>query len=58
MQKIFESANESCSQFECFTKESIEILGNSRWTFDSMNPQSYYDLNTKIFAAEQIANTQ
>ncbi len=38
-------------------KESIEILGNSRWTFDSMNPQSYYDLNTKIFAAEQIANT-
>ena len=38
-------------------KESIEILGNSRWTFDSMNPQSYYDLDTKIFAAEQIANT-
>ena len=38
-------------------QESIEILGNSRWTFDSMNPQSYYDLNTKIFAAEQIANT-
>src|SRR5918993_126304 len=38
-------------------KESIEILGNSRWIFDSMDPQSYYDLGTKIFASEQIANT-
>lgn len=38
-------------------KDSIEILGNSRWTFDFMNPQSYYDLNTKIFAAEGISNT-
>jgi hypothetical protein len=38
-------------------KESIEILGSSRWTFDSMVPQSYYDLDTKIFAAEQITNT-
>ena len=38
-------------------KESIEILGNSRWIFDSMNPQSYYDLGTKIFASEEIANT-
>ncbi|HEX6647712.1 MAG TPA: hypothetical protein VF047_11085, partial [Nitrososphaeraceae archaeon] len=37
--------------------ESIEILGNSRWIFDSMDPQSYYDLGTKIFASEQIANT-
>ena len=38
-------------------KESIEILGNTRWIFDSMDPQSYYDLGTKIFASEQIANT-
>jgi hypothetical protein len=38
-------------------QESIEILGNSRWTFDFMNPQSYYDLTTKIFAAEGISNT-
>src|SRR5918995_21950 len=38
-------------------KESIEILGNSRWIFASMDPQSYYDLGTKIFASEQIANT-
>jgi hypothetical protein len=38
-------------------KESIEILGNSRWIFDSMDPQSYFDLSTKIFASEQIANT-
>ena len=38
-------------------KESIEILGNSRWIFDSMDPQSYYDLGTKIFASEQIAST-
>jgi hypothetical protein len=38
-------------------KESIEILGNSRWIFDSMDPQSYFDLGTKIFASEQIANT-
>ena len=38
-------------------KESIEILGNSRWIFDSMNPQSYYDLDTEIFASEEIANT-
>ena len=38
-------------------KESIEILGKSRWIFDSMDPYSYYDLGTKIFASEQIANT-
>jgi hypothetical protein len=38
-------------------KESIEILGNSRWIFDSMDPQSYFDLRTKIFASEQISNT-
>ena len=38
-------------------KESIEILGNSRWMFDSMNPQSYYELGTKIFASEDIVNT-
>jgi hypothetical protein len=38
-------------------KESIEILGNSRWILDSMNPQSYYDFGTKIFASEEIANT-
>jgi hypothetical protein len=38
-------------------QESIEILGSSRWTFDSIKPQSYYDLDTKIFAAEDIANT-
>jgi len=38
-------------------KESIEILGKSRWIFDSMDPQSYFDLGTKIFASEQIANT-
>ena len=38
-------------------KESIEILGKSRWIFDSMDPYSYYNLGTKIFASEQIANT-
>ena len=38
-------------------KESIEILGKSRWIFDYMDPYSYYDLGTKIFASEQIANT-
>ena len=33
---------------------SVKILGNSRWTFDTMNASSQQNLTTNVFAAEDV----
>jgi hypothetical protein len=33
---------------------SVKILGNSRWTFDTMNASSQQELTTNVFAAEDV----
>ena len=36
---------------------SVKILGDSRWTFSTMNASSKQDLSTKVFAAEDVIAT-
>ena len=36
---------------------SVKILGNSRWTFDTMNASSQQELTTNVFAAEDVIAT-
>jgi hypothetical protein len=35
---------------------SMKILGNSRWTMQTMSPQSKMDLSTKVFASSNIVS--
>jgi hypothetical protein len=37
--------------------DSVKILGDSRWTFSSMNASSKEELSTKVFAAEDVIST-
>ena len=37
--------------------DSVKILGDSRWTFDSMNASSKQELSTQVFAAEDVIAT-
>jgi hypothetical protein len=36
---------------------SVKILGDSRWTFSTMNASSKQELSTKVFAAEDVIAT-
>jgi hypothetical protein len=36
---------------------SVKILGDSRWTFSTMNASSKHELSTKVFAAEDVIAT-
>lgn len=37
--------------------DSVKILGDSRWTFSSMNASSKEELSTRVFAAEDVIST-
>src|ERR687891_213977 len=37
--------------------DSVKILGDSRWTFSSMNASSKEELSTRVFAAEEVIST-
>jgi hypothetical protein len=37
--------------------DSVKILGDSRWTFSSMNASSKKELSTRVFAAEDVIST-
>ena len=37
--------------------DSVKILGDSRWTFSSMNASSKQELSTQVFAAENVIAT-
>src|SRR5918998_534009 len=37
--------------------DSVKILGDSRWTFSSMNASSNEELSTRVFAAEDVIST-
>ena len=39
------------------TLDSVKILGDSRWTFSSMNASSKEELSTRVFAAEDVIST-
>jgi hypothetical protein len=37
--------------------DSVKILGDSRWTFSSINASSKEELSTRVFAAEDVIST-
>src|ERR671910_2543209 len=37
--------------------DSVKILGDSRWTFSSMNASSKEELSSRVFAAEDVIST-
>src|SRR5918992_1168616 len=37
--------------------DSVKILGDSRWTFSSMNASSKEELSTRVFAVEDVIST-
>src|ERR671914_1638322 len=37
--------------------DSVKILGDSRWTFSSMNASSKEELSTRVFAAEDVISS-
>src|ERR687892_2715807 len=39
------------------SSDSVKILGDSRWTFNSMNASSKRELSTRVFAAEDVISS-